>query len=225
MRVFLFLLFLSSVTFAQNSEISIGDEIFSEIKVFDGLSVSVKKGPSNALTVSGEDTENVTVVNEKGVLKIRMKFKKMFSGYNTFISLTVKDPIAVFDANEEASIVVKDLINQELISLKTQEGAQIEAQLKVDQLIVKVVSGSSIQSSGTAKIQDVSINTGGIYKGQLLKTSYTTIDVNAGGTAAIHASDYVGASVKAGGKIKVYGDPKKMDEKTMFGGTIERVKN
>ena len=47
--------------------------------------------------------------------------------------------------------------------------------------------------------------------------------VNAGGNASIYATNYVNANVKAGGRVFVYGDPLKMDEKTVFGGKIERV--
>jgi hypothetical protein len=224
MKAFLFFLFFSGIIFAQGDNITLNTEAFSELKVYDGLSVTMTKGTDNTVVVSGEDPKNVSIVNEEGVLKIKMKFKKMFSGYRTFISLNYSSPFNILDANEEASIKVDNLIEQEKISLKVQEGAQIEASLKVDQLIVKTVTGSQITTKGYAKIQDVSINTGGIYKGQSLKTSFTTIGVNAGGIASIFATDYVGATVKAGGKIKVFGDPKKMDEKTFFGGSIERVK-
>ena len=225
MKAVLFFLFFSCIVFAQGENITLNTTAFSELKVYDGLSVTLKKGPSNEIVISGEDPKNVSIVNEEGVLKIKMKFKKMFSGYRTFISLNYSSSFIILDANEEASLNVLDLIEQEKISLKVQEGAKIEASLKVDQLIAKSVTGSHINTKGYAKIQDVSINTGGTYNGQSLKTSFTTISVNAGGTASIFASDYVGATVKAGGKIKVFGDPKKMDEKTFFGGTIERVKN
>ena len=47
--------------------------------------------------------------------------------------------------------------------------------------------------------------------------------MNAGGNASIYATNYVKADVKAGGTVKVYGDPEKMDEKTVYGGKIERV--
>ena len=48
--------------------------------------------------------------------------------------------------------------------------------------------------------------------------------MNAGSRAEIFASDYVKATVKAGGEVLVYGDPAKMEEKTVFGGKITRMK-
>jgi hypothetical protein len=39
----------------------------------------------------------------------------------------------------------------------------------------------------------------------------------------VFASDYVKAAVKAGGEVMVYGNPAKMEEKTVFGGKITRM--
>ncbi|MEL6485326.1 MAG: DUF2807 domain-containing protein, partial [Bacteroidota bacterium] len=64
---------------------------------------------------------------------------------------------------------------------------------------------------------------GGEYIGKSFKTEFTTVTVNAGGTASIYATDYVQANVKAGGEVLVYGDPAKMDEKKVFGGKIKRM--
>jgi hypothetical protein len=47
--------------------------------------------------------------------------------------------------------------------------------------------------------------------------------VNAGSSAEIYASDYVKATVKAGGEVLVYGNPQKMEEKTVFGGRIKKM--
>ena len=95
--------------------------------------------------------------------------------------------------------------------------------MEVTQLLIKAVTGGDIFVTGTGKNQDIQINTGGLYQGREFKTEFTTVKVNAGGRAEIYARDYVGAQVKAGGRIYVYGDPLKMDEKKVFGGTIERV--
>ncbi|MEC8831006.1 MAG: DUF2807 domain-containing protein, partial [Bacteroidota bacterium] len=85
------------------------------------------------------------------------------------------------------------------------------------------VSGGKVFAGGFSNNQDVIINTGGTYNGRTFRTKFTTISVNAGGNAEIYASDYVKANVKAGGEVLVYGDPKKMDEHTLFGGKIKRV--
>jgi hypothetical protein len=152
-----------------------------------------------------------------------MKITKIFSGYRTFVDLYYTDIITVIDVNEDALVTAEDVIRQDVLEVKAQEGGEIRINAEVTQFLVKAVSGGMITADGRSKNQDVQINTGGIYKGSTFQTGFCTVNVNAGSTAEIHATDYVKVAVKAGGKVFVYGDPAKMDEKTVFGGTIKRM--
>ena len=107
--------------------------------------------------------------------------------------------------------------------VKAQEGGEIVINAEVEQMLIKSVSGGVITATGFSDNQDVAINTGGSYSGKNFKTKFTTVNVNAGSMAEIFATDYVKATVKAGGEVMVYGDPAKMDEKTVFGGKIRRM--
>lgn len=196
---------------------------FTEVKAFDGLSVNLIKSDVNKAVVSGESIEKVAIVNNDGVLKIRMQLDKIFSGYRTFVDLYYTEKLVVIDVNEDARISSKETIAQDVLELKAQEGGEITITAEVEQLLIKTVTGGVIITTGTSDLQDVAINTGGIYEGKALKTKFSTINVNAGSRAEIYASDYVKATVKAGGEVMVYGDPKKMDEKTVFGGTVTRM--
>jgi len=158
-----------------------------------------------------------------GVLKIRMQIGKIFAGYKTFIDLYYTDDIMVIDVNEDARINSEDTIKQDVIELKAQEGGEISLDAEVEQILIKSVSGGVIKASGIADLQDVQINTGGVYEGKRLKTKFSTVNVNAGSSAEIYASDYVKAAVKAGGEVLVHGNPTKFEEKTVFGGVIKRL--
>lgn len=208
---------------AQDASITRSLESFSEVKVFDGISLKLIKSDRNEAVVRGENTDKVAIVNNKGILKIRMQITKIFSGYRTFVDLYYTDPITVIDVNEDALVTAEDTIRQDVLEVKAQEGGEIRIQAEVTQFLVKAVSGGMITAEGRSKNQDVQINTGGIYKGSTFQTGFCTVNVNAGSTAEINATDYVKAAVKAGGKVFVYGDPAKMDEKTVFGGTIKRM--
>ena len=144
-----------------------------------------------------------------------MQITKIFSGYRTFVDVFYKEPLLVIDVNEDARIISEGLIKQEVLEVKAQEGGEIRVKADVTQFLVKAVSGGIITADGKSQNQDVQINTGGIYNGKAF--------VNAGSTAEVNATDYVQATVKAGGKVFVFGNPAKMDEKTVFGGTIKRM--
>ena len=218
-----FLGLLSNPVTAQDKTVNQTLSAFSEIKVFDGISVNLIPGEKNEAVIRGANVEDVTILVSEGSLKIRMKVTKIFSGYRTFVDVYYRQPLRVIDVNEDARIICKETIKQEVLEVKAQEGGEIQVQANVTQFLVKVVTGGVIKAAGGSKNQDVQINTGGNYRGKDFKTGFSTVNVNAGSLAEIHATDYVKATVKAGGEVLVYGDPAKMDEKTVFGGTIKRM--
>jgi len=224
-RIFLLLSIFGSVLILRSQEGQISQQLsaFKELKVYDGLSVNLIRSNKNSAVITGANTSKVAIVNTDGVLKIRMEITKLFSGYRTFIDLYYTDELLVIDVNEDARITTKDNIKQDVIELKAQEGGEINIQAQVEQMLIKAVTGGVITTTGLSDNQDVQINTGGIYKGKDFKTKFTTVNVNAGSSAEIFASSYVKVSVKAGGTVYVYGDPEKMEEKTVFGGKIERM--
>ena len=208
---------------AQNEKVEVSLKSFDEVKAFDGISVELIKSNKNLAEITGANTQKVAIVNNKGVLKIRMNIDKIFSGYRTFIKLYHTSDLTVIDVNEDARIFSKDTIKQGVLDVRAQESGELELNCETEQLLVKAVTGGTILVNGSTDNQDVVINTGGSYDGENFKSRFTTISVNAGGNASIYAEKYVKADVKAGGTVKVFGDPEKMDEKTVFGGKIERV--
>ncbi|WP_405384837.1 head GIN domain-containing protein [Maribacter sp. LLG6340-A2] len=218
--VFLFVFILVN---GQDNKVTQNLQAFKEIKGFDGLSINLIKSNENKAVITGENTSNVVIVNNNGILKIRMQIVKIFSGYKTFIDLYYSNPLVVIDVNEDARIITEDIIKQDVLELKAQEGGELTVQAEVEQMLIKSVSGGIIKTSGSANLQDVQINTGGVYEGKNFVTNFSTINVNAGSRAEINAKDYVKATVKAGGEVLVFGNPTKLEEKTVFGGTIKRM--
>jgi hypothetical protein len=221
--VIFLLLFSNQLLRSQNDKVTHNLQPFKEVKAFDGLSVNLIKSDVNKAVITGANTGNVAIVNIDGVLKIRMEVTKLFSGYRTFVDVHYTEKLVVIDTNEDARISSKELLKQDILELKAQEGGELVISAQVDQMLIKSVTGGIISASGSSNIQDVQINTGGIYKGKDFKTKFSTINVNAGSRAEVFATDYVKAVVKAGGEVMVYGNPAKMEEKTVFGGKITRM--
>ena len=221
--IVLSLFFLLQITYGQEEKITQELQNFTELKAFDGIAVNLIPSTENKAIITGANTQKVVIVNNKGKLKIRMQLDKIFSGYRTFIDLYFTDKLTLIDVNEDARITSEETFAQDVLELKSQEGGELELNCQTEQLLVKAITGGKIITSGFTDNQDIIINTGGFYMGSEFKSKFTTISVNAGGNAELYATKYVKADVKAGGTVKVYGDPEKMDEKTVFGGKIERV--
>ena len=216
-------LFIITTGFAQGESISKELQAFREVKAFDGISVNLIRSGENKAVIKGANTNKVAIVNNEGVLKIRMEIDKLFSGYRTFVDLYYAQPLIVIDVNEDARITSEQVFEQEVLEVKAQEGGEAEIEARVEQLLIKCVTGGMITATGASANQDVQINTGGQYFGKAFTTTFSTVNVNAGSKAEIFATKYVKATVKAGGQVLVFGDPEKMDEKTVFGGKIIRM--
>lgn len=220
--IFILLLTIGFTVNAQDDTIekTIGE--FTTVKVFDLIHVKMMQSDENKVVISGKNKKDVEVVNNNGKLKIRMNLEESYDGNDTVVLLYFTS-VDVIDANEGATITVKELIKQYEIDLKVQEGATIKATLNTTHANIRAVTGGELDVTGTSKNQDVSINTGGIYNGEDLVTEYTEVSINAAGEAYVNATETVDIRIKAGGDVFIYGDPKEIKENTLLGGRIKRM--
>ena len=222
MKIIIFsLLLISSITFAQ-TERFIGD--FTKISAFDKIDVTLIPSTENKVILNSTNSEEVELVNKNGELKIRMPFAKMLSG-ETISATVYYTKLKAVEANEGSRIGAKDAISALNFDIICKEGSEIKlTNLQADRLQVRVSQGSIVTVIGDVKNQDILSNSGGKYDGQDCKTQKTVVTVNAGGMAAVYATDLVEAKTRAGGEIIIYGTPKQINEKKIAGGTIEQAK-
>jgi len=214
-------IFISTLGIAQNSiEKSIGE--FSELKVFDLIEVELIKSKENKVVISGDNSDDVIVNNKNGKLKIKMNLEEIFDGNNTKVKLYYTG-VELIDVNEGAKVHSKDKIKQFEIDLKAQEGAKIDVKLNVNYANIKSVTGGVITTSGKSKNQKISLLTGGVYKGEALKTDKTEVTIKAAGEAHVNASKLVDIKIRAGGDVFIYGDPENVNESRVFGGRVKRM--
>lgn len=211
---------LVQMSFGQVTK-ELGD--FDTVKVYDKLSVKLVQSSENKVVIKGAREAEVEAVNKNGILKLRMPFPKLLSGNDLDITLYYKH-LELIDVNEGANVSSKEAIKATSFKVSAQEGATINVNLDVDKLKVSSVSGGSITLTGKADNQVASLGAGGYLLASKLNTSQTTVSVSAGGKADVNASTLVDAKVSAGGSIYIYGKPKQINQKTVFGGKIEEVK-
>ena len=211
---------VAQMSFGQITK-NLGD--FDSVKVFDKLSVKLVQSSENKIVIKGARESEVEVVNKNGILKLRMPFPKLLSGDDLDITLYYKH-IELIDVNEGAIVTSSEAIKATSFKVSAQEGAKINVDLDVEKLKVSSVSGGEITLTGKATNQDASLGAGGYLLASKLATSQTTVSVSAGGKADVNASTLVEAKVSAGGSIYIYGKPKQINQKTVFGCKIEEVK-
>lgn len=192
---------------------------FSELKVYDLINTELIKSSENKIVVSGTNSENISIAQKNGILKIRMKLKHKFNGAETQVKIYYTG-IDVIDANEGSFIFSKDIIKQYEILLKAQEGSKILVNTDTKRLIVKSITGSTITTKGTSENQDITIRTGGVYRGANNTVENTDLNIKAGGVAAVRTLNVLDINIFAGGDVFIYGTPKQLKQKKIFGGRI-----
>ena len=214
------LLLISSIAFGQ-IEKKVGD--FSKVTSFDQIDVFLIPSNENKVILDGKEADQVELVNKNGELKIRMPLTKLLDGDNISVTVYYKKITAV-EANEGSRIACGDKISSVVFDVNAKEGSEVKLILDVEKLNVRTANGSKVLLEGTADIQDVLVNSGGIYEAEKLESQITTVSCNAGGEAAIFATNIVDAKVRAGGEITIFGRPKQINKKIVAGGTIEIAK-
>ncbi|MCW5519922.1 DUF2807 domain-containing protein [Aureitalea sp. L0-47] len=219
--VLLLISFFTVSIFAQPMiQKDVGD--FHKLKVFDLIEVNLIQGEENKVVIKGERGEYLKVMNDNGVLKLRMELEQRFNGNETFVEVFFTN-IDVIDANEGAYIVSNETIEQNTIELRAQEGGRIKVGLNTNHTKIRAVTGGIIEAAGTSTSQEITLNTGGIFEGRELLTEDTEIGVTAAGEADVYASNKVKVRVTAGGDVNIYGNPQKVDKKSFAGGRIRVV--
>lgn len=212
-------LITAATSFAQNPITrDVGD--FTEVKVYDRIMVNLVRSDENKVVITGEDASQVQVINKNGKLKIRMDFGLIFNGNRTFVHVHYNS-LEIIDGNEGAEITSNELIEQDRIEIKMQEGAVIKVGLQVQEVKLRAVTGGVIMASGQAQRQEVTVNTGGHYEGEDLITESAHIFVQAGGEVEAYASKLADITIRAGGDVVVYGKPAEVKRKRTFGGRIK----
>lgn len=219
--IVLIILNLSTAALAQETiEKPIGS--FKNLKVFDFIEASLIPSTENKVVISGSNPEDVNIVQSGNTLKVRMILKKSFKGSNIEVKIYYT-AIELIDANEGCIITANNTIKTDRLELRTQEGATIDANIEVNYLKSRAVTGGIIDLGGTSKNHDISIYTGGILNGEDFQTVTTTVSINAAGEASVMATEKVDAKIRAGGTVYVYGNPKSILENIALGGNLKRM--
>lgn len=215
-----FLVILNTTLFSQTISKNPGN--FTVVKVFDQISVQLIPGPESKVEIKGTRASEVELVNKNEELKIRMKFSKLLQGESIEVTVYYQK-LESIEASEGSYVNSEKPIKGINFSLNAKEGAEIRIALDVQRASIKLNSGGKIKISGSTDNQEVMITSGGELKATNFISKQTIVSVSAGGEASIFATDFVEAKVKAGGEIYVYGKPKKIDQKTVIGGTIKEM--
>lgn len=218
-KITILIILLTNIVFSQD-EITknLGD--FHELKTYRGLNVELVRDDSPKVVIEGDKSDQVTIKNVNGVLKISLKVLESFSAKDVKVTVYFSNDIDILDANEGSVITSNRIIKQDKLVLKVQEAGKINLEIGTTDVEIKSISGGSVSLNGYSENQKVNANTGGKYKGENLKTDNTEVSVSSGSDAIINATKSVTANATLGGTITITGDPNGVIKKESLGGYV-----
>lgn len=218
-KISIILVLIFSTVLVSQAQVQKNMGKFDEIKIFNGISVKLIPGESGKVTITGENADDVVLVNRNGKLRVRMKTSKVFRGDQTQVVIQY-GKIDLIDANENAFVLVEGELKNTTLQINAQEGAEVKATVNTDRLEARAISGGILDLRGRADMQDVTVKAGGQYDAKDLISKQTIVVLSAGGGAKVYASDYAEAKTRAGGRIEIYGNPKEVKKDSFLGGNI-----
>ncbi|WP_372800347.1 head GIN domain-containing protein [Lutibacter sp.] len=218
-KITLLLILISTLGMSQETiTTKLGD--FHTLKVFNGLTVELKKAATSKVVISGSQSEDVSIKNADGVLKIRLHFPDSFTAEDVKIVLFYSKDIDALDANEGGKIFSDETLKQQHLEVRTQEGAKINLAVNTKHLTVKSVSGGIIELTGVTENQTVEATTGGIYEAFEMQSKQAIVTAASGANVEVSTSEILDAKVRFGGNIYYKGTPEVLKTKKVIGGKI-----
>jgi len=199
-------------------------DTFDTIKVFDKIQLVLVSSSEDKIEISGSKQNDVVVVQNGLLLKVRMSIENMLDAGDTRV-IVYYTGIKKIDANEGARVEVEGVLRENQLDIRAQEGARVIATIESEDLIGKAVTGGRLELDGSVNKQSIRINSGGHFYGKNLNSALCNISISAGGYADVKAKQYIKANTNAGGTIKIYGKPREIDSQKLLGGKIIEVNN
>jgi len=213
-----FLLIFMAVNLRAQTTVQIGP--FTELDVTDKLNVTFIPSQDNYVAIEGELADKVEVIQKSDKLRIKMAGGYPLKGANTFISIYAPH-IKRFTVQKGAIVQTEGhKVQADSLTIWVNEGGKIDVEIEAGHVDVNSTTGGIVALRGTSETQSVNLTFGGNYYGEGLQAKRSIARVNGGGQCEMRSSVSVDAQTRAGGAIKVYGNPSERKQRRFAGGKI-----
>jgi hypothetical protein len=193
---------------------------FKSLKVYSGLEVRLIPSNKNIVYVYGENIDKVIINLKRETLKVKLSVESVFnSGYN-FIEIFFNKKIEFISTYQGAIISSKKTIKTDQLYIKAKEGSSISIKVISKKIKANVSSGAKINFKGSTDELNLKVSAGGLINAESLESNKAKVTSIAGGISYIRVRDFADLKINAGGKIEVYGNPRKVISKHTLGGKV-----
>lgn len=215
----LFILLLSTFPTLIYSQILNNVSNFSKVTAHDRITVFLIPSAENKVEVSGFNADKVELIIENNELMIKFPMQNKSEGNDILAKVYFKNLIAV-EAKDGSNIGASGSITTPNFDIIGEGSSRIKLNLNAEKIKARISQGSILDLSGNTTNLDIVANNSSQILAKNCQVKEANVNVNAGGEIFVNASQLVDAKVRAGGTITIYGNPKKVNQKTILGGEI-----
>lgn len=193
---------------------------FKKLDITDKINVNVVFSDVNKIIIEGSLANQMELIQVEDEVRLKMTGSYIMQGAKVQATVYTTELSSIVARKGAQVKAIKDVFKADSIYLSANEGAFIEAVVKVSDIVALVTTGASIELSGNANSQDVDVALGGAYFAKDLITEKAVTKVSGGGKIQINVSKSIDAQTRAGGIIDVYGNPQERKQRKFAGGKI-----
>jgi len=193
---------------------------FDRVKASKGVNVTLIEGSKESVEVHIKNGNISDVITELKSRQLNVKMKtKLYKGMAVQVYVTYKT-IREVEAGSGASIDAENTIYAD--KLKIRAGTDSSIELDVDVNAVEVSgSASRTELSGSCKVQEVNIGTGGKYLSYPLESNEAVVKSTLGSNIEITVKEKLNATAGSGGTVYYKGEPAQVEKSENTGGKIK----
>lgn len=198
-------------------------ENFKAIKASNGLDVYLTEGKAQKVIIEADENlqELIEVISENGTLKIRTK-KNIGNSKSKKVHVTYTQ-LESIDASSGADVLGNSVIKNELLSVSSSSGADVELEVFTKELFADASSGADLKLSGKATRFIADASSGSDIKAKGLETISCKAEASSGADIEVNVRDRMEGRASSGGDIKYYGNPADVSKNDSSSGSIRKM--
>lgn len=210
---------MAGLSMAQNDEVR-ELPFFDKIKVSGQVKVFLEKGDREMATIKASDIVvsdiTVEVVGKTLEIKLKKDSKKQAKA-EVFVKYRELRDVSVAAA---AYVSMNDTLKVDKLVLNVITTSEFDSDIIANTIDVKVGQGSSVRLRGSVQNYEASVSTKGILSALELKADSAFVTVGSGAIAKIYAKELIEAKVRAAGNLTYTGNPMQKNIKTSIGSSV-----
>ena len=208
-------------TFIGFSQETINTQAFNKLKISSKIQVELINASEDRIEIVSGNRDDLGFSNTNAVVTLKDNGKTLSKANNYNLKVKVYSSKLNALETENGAYAYGNAIITNDFTINSNLNSKIDLNFDANTVTVNTNSNAEVILNGKIKNLTATAATSSIINAKDLETNESAkLSVTTGGTIEILTNGEVDAQTKAGGTIRVKGNPKSFKEKTNFGGRI-----